>query len=239
LHPARLSVKNRGRFNILFLLILSELYSMSVLQKIRAAGMPCAPAALLLGAALYTSPAFTSPVMAEMMVMPSDPTATTPAPAQDIPVDPATVVYNKTGKVINIDGEEIGTVKAAIGPHGTMLDISVSGLAPGKHGMHMHAIGLCNAATGFKSAGGHINPGQTGHGLLYADGPHAGDLPNLIVGADGTATTQVFSHLLTLDLLDDEDGAALIIHAGTDDHLTQPLGGSGGRVACSAFATTQ
>lgn len=152
---------------------------------------------------------------------------------------PSDMLHKKLGMIVDKEGRNIGTIAATVGPHGTMLDIDVHSLTPGKHGMHMHAIGICDPDAGFKSAGGHINTAGKGHGLLYADGPHEGDLPNLVVGEDGTAKAQIFSHLLTWGLLADEDGAALIIHEGTDDHMTQPLGGSGGRAACGAFATAE
>lgn len=172
---------------------------------------------------------------------------TAPAPsaqaeAMAVPVDspePPNALNSKIATVLNMKGQKIGMVEATAGPHGVMLEISVNSMTPGKHGMHMHAIGACEPDTGFKSAGGHINTMDKGHGLLYPDGPHEGDLPNLVVNADGYGAAQVFSHTLTWDLLSDEDGAALIIHEGTDDHMTQPLGGSGGRAACAAFATAE
>ncbi|HBJ40113.1 MAG TPA: hypothetical protein DDZ20_04910 [Hyphomonas sp.] len=33
----------------------------------------------------------------------------------------------------------------------------------------------------------------------------------------------------------DEDGSALIIHEAEDDHMTQPIGGAGARVACGVI----
>lgn len=188
-----------------------------------------AAAAMLCGAYL-AAPA--TPAQAEAMAVSADSPAPAPAPA-------AAALNSKIANVLNKKGQKIGMVEATAGPHGVMLDISVNSMPPGKHGMHMHAVGSCDPDTGFKSAGGHINTMDKGHGLLYADGPHEGDLPNLVVNAEGYGAAQVFSHTLTWDLLSDEDGAALIIHEGTDDHMTQPLGGSGGRAACAAFAPAE
>ena len=66
-------------------------------------------------------------------------------------------------------------------------------------------------------------------------GPHAGDMPNLSVGADGRDRTIFTLPGGTYQGLPDEDGAALVIHAGPDDYKTDPSGNSGGRIACGVF----
>ena len=35
--------------------------------------------------------------------------------------------------------------------------------------------------------------------------------------------------------LRDADGSALVIHASPDDHMSQPIGGAGGRIACAVI----
>ena len=45
--------------------------------------------------------------------------------------------------------------------------------------------------------------------------------------------TEVFTGLTNLRDLRSGDGSAVIIHANADDHLTQPIGGAGPRVACA------
>jgi len=37
-----------------------------------------------------------------------------------------------------------------------------------------------------------------------------------------------------VDLIDG-DGTAILVHSGEDDHLSQPIGGAGARVACGAI----
>jgi Cu-Zn family superoxide dismutase len=82
--------------------------------------------------------------------------------------------------------------------------------------------------------------------LLSADGPEAGDLPNLHASPTGAFGAEIFSPWITLAAdpvgprpqrqpLLDADGTALVIHAGADDHLTQPIGGAGARIACAAL----
>ena len=137
-------------------------------------------------------------------------------------------------------GEEIGQVLIQQVPTGVVIDVEVKGLTPGWHGMHIHEKGDCTAPD-FTSAGGHVHSGEGAreHGYLTLSGGEAGDLPNLWVGADGTGKAQVYSDRVSLTvgggrvaLWGDKDTAALIIHATRDDHHTQPIGGSGARVAC-------
>ena len=73
------------------------------------------------------------------------------------------------------------------------------------------------------------------HGLLNPDGVHDGDLPNIYAAADGTAKAEIFTTLVELETLLDDDGSAVVIHAQPDDHLTQPIGGAGDRVACGVI----
>ena len=124
----------------------------------------------------------------------------------------------------------------------TLVSIEVSGLEPGLHAAHIHRVGECDAEDGFRSAGGHL-AGDRSHGVRSADGPHPGDLPNLHVGDDGRAEVTVFAHGISLGEggaegatpLLDEDGAALVIHAGADDYESDPAGAAGDRVACAVL----
>lgn len=117
------------------------------------------------------------------------------------------------------------------------LAISVEGLTPGEHGFHLHTTGRCTLPD-FTSAGGHLNPTGMRHGLLGDDGSHLGDLPNLVVGANGTGRTQVTidaSASYVMDQLFDADGTAIVIHAGADDGMTDPAGAAGPRVLCGVI----
>jgi Cu-Zn family superoxide dismutase len=124
---------------------------------------------------------------------------------------------------------------------GVRIRVEVQGLTPGEHGIHIHAVGRCDPPD-FLTAAGHFNPDGRRHGLLNPQGPHAGDLPNLVVRADGRARYEAVSYRVTLDrgpsgLFDAGGrGRALVIHAQADDHLTDPAGNSGPRVACGVIA---
>ncbi len=139
--------------------------------------------------------------------------------------------------LINKSGEEIGFAKLKQGPNGVLIHIKVSGLTPGKHGLHLHSHGVCEPGTGFKSAKGHVGKKKDAHGLMNPKGPEPGDLPNIFVGADGVGEMEAFTTLVTIgagsgDNLLDADGSTFIIHEKPDDHISQPIGGAGPRVAC-------
>jgi Cu-Zn family superoxide dismutase len=118
------------------------------------------------------------------------------------------------------------------------IGISVSGLSPGRHGVHIHESGACTPPD-FTSAGSHFNPASKQHGLENPEGPHAGDLPNLVVEADGSADTTftVSASLLAQDSASmiGAQRRAFVIHADPDDQKTDPSGNSGSRVVCGVI----
>lgn len=136
------------------------------------------------------------------------------------------------------DGKVLGTATLTEAPHGVLLRFELKGLTPGWHGLHFHEKGDCGTPD-FKSAGAHVHTtANVVHGLLNPDGNDNGDLPNLFAGADGSATAELFSPMVSLKgaggrpALLDADGSALVVHASPDDYKTQPIGGAGARVAC-------
>jgi superoxide dismutase, Cu-Zn family len=148
-----------------------------------------------------------------------------------------------------VSGEEVGWVKMHEWHGKIVVSGTAHGLAPGFHGFHVHATGLCDAAapTGpFTTAGGHYA------GALPNHGDHAGDMPSLLVTADGHAWTSFLTDRFTLDELRDGDGSAVMVHAGKDnfanipprytsagvagpDATTLATGDAGGRVACGVI----
>jgi Cu-Zn family superoxide dismutase len=141
-----------------------------------------------------------------------------------------------SAEVINTNNEVIGKVTFEQTPTGVLIFVEVTGLPPGPHAIHLHSVGACTPD--FKAAKGHVNPDKVQHGLRNPDGPDNGDLPNLFVGADGTAMAEFFTTRVSVATGDtppllDEDGSAVIIHENRDDHMAQPIGGAGGRIACA------
>jgi len=84
-----------------------------------------------------------------------------------------------TAPLKDANGKDVGTVTLTQAPDGVLLKLSATGLPAGEHAFHVHAAGKCEPP--FTSAGGHFNPGSRKHGLLAAEGHHAGDMPNLFV----------------------------------------------------------
>ena len=153
-----------------------------------------------------------------------------PALAQTAP-PPDDLVKTARAAVAAPDGTGLGTLTLTATPAGVIVSGTLRGLPPGPHGIHVHETGACEPP--FESAGGHFNPGGSEHGFLTEGGPHAGDMTNVTVGDDGLVAVEILDTFLTLDgTLFDEDGAALVIHAGPDDYRTQPSGHSGDRIAC-------
>lgn len=121
------------------------------------------------------------------------------------------------------------------------VTVTLSGLKPGVHGVHLHAVGKCEAP--FTSAGGHFDPGPAGNMDPDANHPfHMGDIPPITAAANGKATMKIATTRVTLSdgplSLFDADGSAIIVHANPDQGITgEPRSGvSGGpRIACGVI----
>ena len=150
--------------------------------------------------------------------------------------DIAGVGQRAAAAISGSDGSPMGTVTLEQGPNGVLVSADVSGLTPGPHGFHIHDVGACTPD--FSAAGGHFAPSGHGHGFMYGDDQHAGDLPNLYAAGDGTARADVFTGKITLaadadTTVFDDDGSAIIIHAQPDSYGAEP--GTGDRVACGVI----
>ena len=143
------------------------------------------------------------------------------------------------GTFVDAAGNTIGHVLLSQDRLGSVrVIVAVDGLAPGLHGIHIHAVAACTPT--FAAAGGHYNPLAHQHGLENPNGPHAGDLPNLVVDADGHGRLNATTDRVTITdgptTLFDADGSAFIIHANQDDQVTDAgNGGSGARIACAVI----
>lgn len=150
---------------------------------------------------------------------------------------PANAQEMAKANFINMAGEQNGTATLTQTPDGVLIEIEAKGLPAGEWvGFHVHETGTCDHQTGHDSAGGHFNPTGAEHGFLAANGPHAGDMPNQQVGADGTLRAQVFNTMVTLDGGENAiRGKSLMIHGGKDDYKSQPSGDAGNRQACAVI----
>jgi Cu-Zn family superoxide dismutase len=118
---------------------------------------------------------------------------------------------------------------------GVLVRIDAWQTAAGAYGAHVHTTGRCDAPD-FTSAGPHWNPTGRQHGRENPQGAHLGDLPNLVVGADGRGRVEFLIAGATVtggaQAMRDADGAAIVVHAAADDNRTDPSGNSGARIAC-------
>ncbi len=135
-------------------------------------------------------------------------------------------------------GTSVGTITLTEIAAGVMLKFDLKGLPPGPHALHVHEVGKCEGD--FSSAGGIYNPLGAKHGFLNEEGPMAGDLPNVVAAADGTALAEVLSPYLHLskdtdDTLFDADGSSLVLYEKADDYQTDPEGGGEPRIACGVL----
>jgi len=149
-------------------------------------------------------------------------------------------VTSASAVVRSSDGTQLGVLRLNSAPGGVHVSGQLSGIPAGAHGIHFHAAGRCDGPE-FTTAGAHFNPGAAKqHGLLNAQGPHAGDLPAIAADAGGRAAVDATSALVTLSAaansgLFDADGSAIVVHAASDDQRTDPSGNSGSRIACGVI----
>jgi len=145
----------------------------------------------------------------------------------------------QTINLIDAAGASLGNVSVAHGASGLTITVNASGMTPGTHGIHLHETGRCEGPK-FASAGGHWNPGMKKHGRDNPEGAHLGDLANLEVAGNGSATASFTvpgaSVASGAAMLADADGTALVIHAKADDYKTDPSGASGDRIVCAVIA---
>lgn len=153
--------------------------------------------------------------------------------AAQSPAAPAGATAKATLK--DAQGKTVGEATLRESSAGVLVKLDLQGAPAGTHAFHVHTVGKCDPPD-FMTAGGHFNPTTMKHGLMASGGPHAGDMPNLYVPADGKLSVEVLDTNVTLAAgqksLFDADGSALVLHATADDYSTDPAGNAGARIAC-------
>ena len=159
--------------------------------------------------------------------------------ARDGDLEPVPPVMEAQAEIRDAAGRVVATASASQASGRLVVRVEAAGLAPGTYAAHIHTAGRCDPPA-FETAGPHWNPAQRQHGTQNPQGPHLGDLPNLLVGANGEGSFELGIGGAELSAgshpLLDRDGAALVIHASPDDYRTDPSGNSGARIACGVFS---
>ncbi|XP_057804613.1 superoxide dismutase [Cu-Zn], chloroplastic [Salvia miltiorrhiza] len=124
----------------------------------------------------------------------------------------------------------------------TTVNVRVTGLAPGKHGFHLHEFG--DTTNGCISTGPHFNPNGLTHGAPEDEVRHAGDLGNIIANAEGVAEATIVDPQIPLSGPNAVVGRAFVVHELEDDlgkgghELSLSTGNAGGRLACGVVGLT-
>ncbi|XP_024383742.1 superoxide dismutase [Cu-Zn], chloroplastic [Physcomitrium patens] len=124
----------------------------------------------------------------------------------------------------------------------TKVNVKITGLAPGKHGFHLHEFG--DTTNGCMSTGPHFNPEGKTHGAPEDQNRHAGDLGNVIAGDDGVVEVTLEDSQIPLSGPNSVVGRAFVIHEAEDDlgkgghELSSTTGNAGGRLACGVVGLT-
>lgn len=146
----------------------------------------------------------------------------------------------KTVELKNAQGESVGVARIKPAVRGVSVELSLKNLPPGQHAVHFHEAAKCNAPD-FKTAGAHFNPAGKKHGLENPQGPHNGDMPNIMVKSNGTAKAKLTDRDVTLGPPSDVNslfsnaGTSIVLHERADDMKTDPSGNSGKRIACGVI----
>jgi Cu-Zn family superoxide dismutase len=159
----------------------------------------------------------------------------TPETVEGAP-SPPQVVATGLADLFPTKGNETNGSATLEETNGTVKIVAeVNGLAPGKHGIHIHE-GDCSSLDA-SSAGGHFNPGNLQHGAPDSPTHHAGDLGNIEADAEGNAHFQITVDFISLsEGPNSVVGKAVVVEAEEDNF--DPARSDGVRLVCGVVEMT-
>ena len=96
----------------------------------------------------------------------------------------ATGATHAEATIADTNGATIGWARFTEDAAGRLhVSVQVAGISPGRHGIHLHAIGSCVGPT-FATAGGHHNPLGAQHGWRGDQGSRARQKESAVHGID-------------------------------------------------------
>ncbi|WP_353162155.1 superoxide dismutase family protein [Salinisphaera shabanensis] len=156
------------------------------------------------------------------------------APAsEDMPQAAVAVLHGTEGN----DGVS-ATIRFTPQDGGVAYTTEAEGLAPGKHGYHIHLYGDCSAGDG-KSAGTHFNLEGSSKNPPADIDRITGDLGDLDVGEDGSASDEGTLDGASLTGAKALIGRGVIIHEKANDPNQPPIGAAGSRQACGVIGIAE
>ena len=115
----------------------------------------------------------------------------------------------------NMNKKTKGSVFFKETQRGLQIKISISGISPGKHGLHIHEYG--DLTEGCSSLCSHFNPTKSVHGGRNSEERHLGDLGNVVADENGNVETTIYDKMLRITGDFGIVGRSVVLHADEDD----------------------
>ena len=164
---------------------------------------------------------------------PADGSAANSTASEDMPRAAVAVLHGTEGN----DGVS-ATIRFTPQDGGLAYTTEAEGLEPGKHGYHIHLYGDCSSGDG-KSAGTHFNLQGSSKNPPADIDRITGDLGDLDVGEDGTASDEGMLDGASLTGAKALIGRGVIIHEKANDPSQPPIGAAGSRQACGVIGIAE